>query len=449
MGSLLKTKSFMPYLTMVLFNASIDLGHKIIIQSTVINSMPKGTELSALLTLLNALLLIPFVLAFSPAGFIADKFAKAKVLRITAASAIPMTLLLTFFYYQGWFWGAFGMTLVLATQATFNSPAKYGYIKEAFGSEKIAPINAAVQTVVILGILVSSYFFGDLFHVVIKPYLTHLPNTIHHAGRTGFSSLQGHSKALLPAADILHHIAPLGFILVGLSLFETWMTFKITSQPASAPNSNYSIKQDLKGHYIRGHIKRISSNKIIFAAIIGLSLFWGVNQLVIAEYPAYFKIIAPNKDALPSILIFIFGGVGILIGAIVAGIQSKKTIKTNSIPVACVGLTISLILLVSLKNLTLIYILFLIFGFLGGLILIPLNSLIQYHAKDSELGKIMAANNFMQYVFMLSFLLISMLLITEFKISVIHLFWILSAIAAGSSVFAISSIAKLKRKNKQ
>jgi acyl-[acyl-carrier-protein]-phospholipid O-acyltransferase/long-chain-fatty-acid--[acyl-carrier-protein] ligase len=41
--------------------------------------------------------------------------------------------------------------------------------------------------------------------------------------------------------------------------------------------------------------------------------------------------------------------------------------------------------------------------------IVPLNALIQFHAKDSELGTILAGNNWVQNIVMLSFLILTVL----------------------------------------
>ena len=43
------------------------------------------------------------------------------------------------------------------------------------------------------------------------------------------------------------------------------------------------------------------------------------------------------------------------------------------------------------------------------MLIVPLNALIQFNAKDRDLGKVLAANNFMQTVFMLGFLILNII----------------------------------------
>ena len=127
-------------------NAFVDLGHKIIIQNTIFKIYSGNTQVT-LTAIINALILLPFVLLFTPAGFISDKWSKPRVLRNAAWIALGLTLLITLFYYLGWFWAAFLMTLLLGAQATFYSPAKYGYIKELVGAAELTTANGIIQAV--------------------------------------------------------------------------------------------------------------------------------------------------------------------------------------------------------------------------------------------------------------------------------------------------------------
>jgi acyl-[acyl-carrier-protein]-phospholipid O-acyltransferase/long-chain-fatty-acid--[acyl-carrier-protein] ligase len=56
---------------------------------------------------------------------------------------------------------------------------------------------------------------------------------------------------------------------------------------------------------------------------------------------------------------------------------------------------------------TLIAIMFTLFGILSGFILVPLNARIQHLASRIHLGTILAANNFIQNIFMFSFLILT------------------------------------------
>ena len=149
MDGLIKLRGFIPFILIIFLNAFVDLGHKILIQNTLFKAYDGQTQI-ILSAIVNALILLPFVLLVSPSGFLADKFRKPRVMQASAAAAVGLTLLITLSYYLGWFKLPFMLTFLLAVQSTFYSPAKYGYIKELVGKTLLAQANAAVQAVTIV-----------------------------------------------------------------------------------------------------------------------------------------------------------------------------------------------------------------------------------------------------------------------------------------------------------
>jgi len=97
-------------------------------------------------------------------------------------------------------------------------------------------------------------------------------------------------------------------------------------------------------------------------------------------------------------------GVGIAIGAMLTAYYSKNYIETGLIPVGIAGIVISIFLIISSSNSYALAGEFLAFGIFGGFILVVLNSLIQYRSSEHELGRVMAASNLVQNIFMLLFL---------------------------------------------
>jgi acyl-[acyl-carrier-protein]-phospholipid O-acyltransferase/long-chain-fatty-acid--[acyl-carrier-protein] ligase len=153
MKTLLKIGGFIPYIFILLINATVDIGHKITIQNTLLKSF-EGDTLIILSALINAMILLPFILLFSPSGYLSDRYAKSKVIQYAAVSSIALALLITLSYSQGWFYVAFGLTFVLAVQSAIYSPAKYGLIKELVGTDNLGTAN---------GISPSDYYHGYTF----------------------------------------------------------------------------------------------------------------------------------------------------------------------------------------------------------------------------------------------------------------------------------------------
>jgi acyl-[acyl-carrier-protein]-phospholipid O-acyltransferase/long-chain-fatty-acid--[acyl-carrier-protein] ligase len=411
---MLRLKGFLPYICIIFFNAFVDLGHKILIQNTLYQTS-SANHFSLMSSIINAFILLPYLLLFTPSGFIADKFKKVRILRITAAAAIPLTMLATWSYFQGYFYVAFFTTLLLATQSAFNSPAKYGYIKELFGKANIAPANAVVQTTAIMAILAGTFIFSLIFD-----HYLHSHNLLHSTNKHA----------------IMQAFAPAGFVLIFFSCCEAALTFMIPQKPAADPHSEYTLNHYVRGHYLKQYLKQATRSPLVFLCIIGLGLFWGINQVLLASYGAYLKAFAGDPSAVYVQAALGLGGLGILFGASYAGKVSRGFIESGLIPAAAIGMTTILLTLSLFTNHTLILCLFFVYGIFGGMLVVPLNSLIQYHADNNKLGKTMAANNFVQTVFMLSFLVINMLY-ASLNGNIRYFLFGLVLVAIGATVYAI------------
>lgn len=375
------------YLGVVFFNSFVDLGHKVLIQDIFYQtSTPKVyTIMSALV---NMLILLPYLFMFTPSGFVADRFAKVTVLRLTALAAVPLTILITFFYYLGFFWLAFAMTLLLAVQSTLNSPAKYGYIKELFGKEKLAEMNGYVQTITIIAILAGTFLFSALFQNYLAP---HLVNTTEPITKSA----------------ILKIIAPLGYVLIISSCLELLLTLFLRYNKPADPVATFSFHEYVRFNYISANVKSIYANQTIFTCILALSVFWGINQVILANYGAYLKQYIQDASVLFAQGSLAVGGLGVLFGAIYAGRASRNFIETGMIPLSAIGITLGLYFMPDLVSKTAIVLIFFSYGFFGGMLVVPLNALIQFNSPDKKLGRILAGNNFTQTVFMFVFLIVT------------------------------------------
>ena len=98
-----------------------------------------------------------------------------------------------------------------------------------------------------------------------------------------------------------------------------------------------------------------------------------------------------------------FAGIGVMIGSLVAGRVSRDHIESGLVPVGAIGITISLVLIRAFDSSLLQALNFIFLGIMGGFIVVPLNALLQYHAQNNQLGRILATNNLIQFSVMLLF----------------------------------------------
>ena len=382
MNNILKITGFISFVSMIFLNAFVDLGHKIIIQNTIFKVYDGSTQI-ILTAIINGLILLPFILLFTPSGSLADRFRKPEIMRWAAIAAVGLTLLITASYYLGWFKLAFVMTFMLAVQSAFYSPAKYGYIREIAGKNNLASANGFVQSTTIIAILLGMFIFSIFF----ENRLT--------------------DQIFTTESDIIRLIAPLGWLLVLGSLIELYFATRLPTIEYPDKPESFDWKQYRTGKSLRNNLKLIRGDSVIWLSIIGLSVFWGVSQVVLATFPAYAKEMLAVDNTIIIQGLLACSGIGIVAGSLLAGKISAKYIETGLIPIGALGMVITLFLLPQLNSTLWIALDILAFGLFGGLFIVPLNSLIQFHAKSDELGTVLAGNNWVQNVVMLSFLIIT------------------------------------------
>ncbi len=415
-SSLLKIKSFLPYILITFINVVVDIAHKITIQNTVIKTYD-GTTLIVLSAIINSLMLVPFVLLFSPSGFISDRYSKAIVIRYASFIAIIITALITLSYMLGLWYLAFGLTIMLAIQATIYSPAKYGIIKEIVGEENLGEANGFIQAITITAILLSGLGFSVLFEMFYNKSLS-LPN------------------------DIISHMVPVGVIMIALSAIEFILSFRLPVSKKVLNHTHFSISKYAKFTYLKQNIKIIFEDKSIFRSIVGLSFFWGVGQLLISVIPAHYKAITNDSNAVTIQIIIALSAIGIMFGSFIAGKASKKRIELGIVPLGVLGIFGSLLIFGFCDSVFWLSIASLSFGFFGGLFIVPLNALIQFLAPQKYLGTILAGNNFVQNISMIGFLIFS-IVIVELGMSSHTIFFIVAALTFFVSLFVIKQIPHL------
>ena len=413
MKSLFKIAGFTPYIFIILLNTVVDLGHKITLQNTVFKSFD-GAELIILTAVINALILLPFIFLFSPSGFLSDKYPKPKIIKIASFVAIVITSLILISYSLGLFWVSFGLTFILAMQSAIYSPAKYGLIKEMVGNEKLTQANAIVQSVTVVAILLGAILFSVVFENLLLAGVTN----------TG---------------EILTYMVPIGFILIAFSIVEFVLALRLKENTSIKEDSKFTLKEYGNGTYLKDNMKTLRSNKDVWLSIVGLSILWGMSQVIIAVFGPFLKeTMGVTNTIIPQGLLAL-SGLGIVMGSLLSGKASKNYIELGTIPLGAAGVAATLFILPELENLYFLGADLFMFGFFAGLFIVPLNAVIQFETKKENLGKVLAGNNFIQNIVMFSFLVVTSLF-AYFQVSSEVLMYIVAVVAIGGSIFTMLTI---------
>jgi acyl-[acyl-carrier-protein]-phospholipid O-acyltransferase / long-chain-fatty-acid--[acyl-carrier-protein] ligase len=369
----------------VFLNAFVDLGHKITIQNTLFK-LYSGTYQVIMTALINALILLPFILLLTPSGDLSDRYNKLRIMRTTGWGGIAICLVIVFCYYMGWFMPAFAMTLLLATQSAIYSPAKYGFIKEFFGKQQLGEVNGIVSALAIVSILLGTLAFSITFEGL-------------------------YPEGAQTEAEVLRAMAPSGWLLVIGSALETFLLYRIPLDALRTPAEPLPPLRKVHQWYgpgqLRANLEPLINSRAIRLSAIGLSVFWAVGQVMLAAFPAFLKDNLGVENTIVVQGIIASSGLGIAFGSMYAGRFSRNYIETGLLPLGAVGIAVGLLMLPYVDSTTLAAILFFFIGIMGGIFIVPLNALIQYFAGESALGRTLAASNWMQNIAMLLFLLLT------------------------------------------
>lgn len=410
---------FSIYLVILFVNAFVDVSHKQIIISTIYKLSGDGPQYLynestqiIMTAAISAMILLPFIILFTLSGYLSDRFAKPNIMRWSAFMAVLVTFGIVYAYYQGEFELAFGLTFILATQSAIYSPAKYGYIKECLGEKGLSIGNAFLMSITLISILLATAASPILF----ESYLT------------AHISQQSEGYFFKSPGEILQVVAPLAWVLVGLSVVEFISTFGVKFYATKYKETKLSVGKWLVGGYLREHVRNMKENQVTWYAILGTAVFWSISQNMLAVLPAHAKANLHIESVALLSLLMAISIVGIIIGSYASSKNSQNGIKVNNVYYGAIILIVCAALIPTFSvpvfltetslgfelmgdvislGLVLTVLTIFIFGIGAGMLVIPLNALIQSSAAPDNLGSVIAGKNWVQNIAMVGLLCIT------------------------------------------
>lgn len=419
MNKILMIKS--AFLFVVFCNAFVDVTHKVLLQNIAFK-IYSGNEQVIWISIINALIIIPFVLLFSVSGYLSDKYNKKDILIYGGLSSFALSLLMVLAYMSGSFILCMFVLLLLAIQSAIYSPAKFGIIIDIYGKNNLSKGNAAIQTISIISILFSIAVTSLVFE----------------------NFYESHSLFFITNKDeLLSQILPLTYFIVPVGFLEFVVSFLVLKKLDTnfTNQGNLSLNKDdlLKAKLLKENIKIITNDKIIYICVIGLSVFWAISQGMIAVFPSYAKDYLNITNVFTINLVIAASGLGIALGSYIYSKISKYYIELGTVSLGAIMMSVMIFISLKLDSPLLIGICFLGFGVFGGMFIVPLNALIQYNASKKQLGTILAGNNWFNSLAMLLMLCMTTI-VAYFNLNSLNtLYLILTIISIG----AIYTIVKL------
>ena len=375
------------FFSVVFLNALIDLGHKIALQNTVFKVYDASQQI-ILVAIINACILLPFIALVIPVAKLADTHNKVKIMRATATASLLLTLAITVFYSAGWFWPAMIMTLLMAIQSAFYSPAKLAYLKLCWGPSRLSEANGWAQTASISGILMGTLAFS-----------------------VGFEYLySGQVIVLADTNTLIALLWPLGLVLVSLAMLQLYWTYRIpllkeTALEQGAINSKTKISS-----VSRQSLFELLSHRRRLLPVLCLALFWSVGQGMLAAFPAFAKAHAGINNTVVIQGVLATTGLGLALGAIAVGRLSGRRIELRFVPLGVVIMALGLTSLSFLSEAIAFAMVYFMMGIASACLIVPLNAYLQKNTPSEQLGGLIASSNFLQNIAMLAMLLLTIVM---------------------------------------
>ena len=303
-------------------------------------------------TIAFAVFALPLMLVSLPAGVLADRLSKRSVIllmKAVEAAFMGAGAAVLFFHPSG---GAPALVVLglMGAHSALLSPAKYGILPEILPHTRLSAGN---------GLFELCNFFAII------------------AGTSAGGLLLG----LVGEATWLVGLLLTALAVVGLA--AAWAVPRVP--PARAAGGLAST--------VRGAWASVRADRVLGLAVLGSVFFWAIASLLGQDILVYAKAVLGLRDTVAGgPLAFVTLGTGL--GAILAGTLSASKVEYGLLPLGAMGLALFTLLLGALApGPTGTLALLVLLGVAGGLLVVPLNALIQWRAPEDRRGAVIALSN--------------------------------------------------------
>jgi acyl-[acyl-carrier-protein]-phospholipid O-acyltransferase/long-chain-fatty-acid--[acyl-carrier-protein] ligase len=367
---LLLSRRLLPLLSAQAFGAFADNMVKTALGVIALISL--GEHGRALVPLAAAAIILPFLLFSAIAGEIAAAFGKSRIFKIVKCAEALGLGAAAYGLLTGNVAGLFAVLIMLGTAASFSSPLKYALLPEVFAGEALIAANGLIE--------------ASLFGAIL----------------TG--TLLGGALAAAGQDTMLAGLA-IGCGVAGA--FSAWLV-----PPSEAPKHAKPVSLKI-WRETRNLIADSRANRGVWRAILGISWFWTLGAVLMAEFPEIGEHISPDGAAIRYLL------AAFSLGAAGGAALCPKLIRGEPIARFSPFLLIAMSFLILDAALVIQNMPYNPDGFLkqgqfwhlmtdifllasaGGLFSVPLYTLLQTLPAHNDIGRMIGANNAVNAIFMI------------------------------------------------
>jgi len=374
-AGLLGTRRFLPlFLAQALGALNDNLFKNALVVLVVFRTAEGGP---ALVALAGGLFILPYALVSSLAGQLADRFDKSRLIRVTKLFELGLMALAAWGFFAGHIPALFAVLFGLGIHAAFFGPLKYGILPDRLAEQELVRGNALIEAGTFGAILAGTIAGGALIGLPAGP-------------------------GVVSAAGLL--VAALG----------TAAAFMIPRAKPAAPGLRlgWNVARETLG------LLRIArANRPVWRSILGLSWFWTIGSVFLAEFPVMAKQDFHAGNGVVTLLLAGFA-VGVGAGSILVGRLLRGEVSARHTPAAALLLSLFTLGFAQLASrpeaaawvspsamlgapggLAALACL-LGAATCGGVFSVPLYAIIQERAEPAQRARMIAANNVLNAAFM-------------------------------------------------
>lgn len=421
---LMKSRRFLPMFLTQFFGALNDNVYKqaLLLVFTYGWISQQSANVSTLNNLAALLFILPYFIFSATAGQLADKYERAQLVRAIKLLEIIIMLIGTAGFLLGNLWLLLIALFLMGAQSTFFGPIKYAILPEVLKPHELMSGNAIFQSGTSIAILLGMILGGAVISV--------------SAGNLLWISL-----------------TVIVIALIGYASSRFVLTQRVTAPEIEIDWNFFRTSFQT--------LKYAKSLPMIFLILLGNSWYWFYGATYLTQIPQLTQQNLHASENVVSLLLTLFS-VGIGAGSLLCRKLGGSEVNIKMVPIGAIGLTIFAFYLAGalafvppqtgeLLGLSAVFqqgwsyyhvmLAVTLLGISGGFYIVPLYAMMQAYSPRSHRARVVAANNILNAIFMVSSAVFSILILSVLKIDLKILF---SITAVLSAIFTIWLLLKLK-----
>lgn len=263
-----------------------------------------GLNAQLLITVVAGLFILPFFLFSSLAGQISDKYEKSRLIRIIKLVEIILMLLTATAFHFVQMWWLIALLFLMGAQSTFFGPLKYSVLPQLLREDELVAGNGLVNAGTNVAILTGT-LCGGLF--IMSP----LGRYYISAGIVGVAAAGYIASRFIP---VLPASSP--ELKIDRNLFRS--TWRLITYPVP--------------------------NRPVFMSIIGISWFWFLGSVFLAQFPSFAKDIVGGDEQVSTLFLVVFT-VGIGFGATFCNKLLGGRVSGKYVPASLIAISVFIVML--------------------------------------------------------------------------------------------------------